>query len=591
MGLEVKKIVPKEEGDKSKRIKQKGQKPPPAGGDSNGTDKVKAAQERAARDKKRKEKEKELKAKGILCFKCGKSHYASNCKASKEEKEKWAKSPAGKKQAADWAASKKNAKATATPGGEDKSPPGGKPKALKKNSNEDGSCEVGADGPATVNGVTGCYTCDGGCDKATIGCVYAESLAASGVEVIEYPKPLNATLANGEVGPLVTHYCVAKVVLSTKAGDVVLPRTHIDVLQGPIKGHLLYIGKAEEKRLKLRSFASQLEDVARKQSKDVGKAYVTAGGEGSKVKVNTRKSESGEATVSFKQEPRFKRRLGVVKERPPTAQPPREIREDGQLFVGGKHWSILQETPYLCEPFAERNYVTTAARDGLEYKLDGQISSKPVKTLDLGESVKDWLRGDQWLCNVTVTLRVLPDGQYDIVNGLTQVREAKCRVVASDKAAVVIGRRTLGELLERKCEDFAAGAEKPIDAEKIQQRLEEMLDAARLAGMSKQGLARARKLIMDTCRDVWRLTLGAKDVADLPAMPIELKDGAPPLPKPYMRRYTPPELEFWDVVIKEMLDAGIIRKSNATEVSPSNLVRKKVDGEWSDSVFRTIIDL
>lgn len=74
-------------------------------------------------------------------------------------------------------------------------------------------------------------------------------------------------------------------------------------------------------------------------------------------------------------------------------------------------------------------------------------------------------------------------------------------------------------------------------------------------------------------------------------MPIELKPGAPPLPKPYMRRYSKKEMDFWDVVIKEMLEAKIIRPSSATEASPSNLVSKKVDGKVSETVFRTIIDL
>ena len=74
-------------------------------------------------------------------------------------------------------------------------------------------------------------------------------------------------------------------------------------------------------------------------------------------------------------------------------------------------------------------------------------------------------------------------------------------------------------------------------------------------------------------------------------MPVELKAGAAPLPKPYMRRYSPAEMEFWRVVIDELLAGGVIRPSDATEVSPSNLVPKKVDGQWSHSVFRPIIDL
>ena len=50
--------------------------------------------------------------------------------------------------------------------------------------------------------------------------------------------------------------------LRTKAGEVILEKTHIDVLQGPEEGNLLYIGKAEERRLGLTSFKEQVENLA-----------------------------------------------------------------------------------------------------------------------------------------------------------------------------------------------------------------------------------------------------------------------------------------------------------------------------------------
>ena len=45
------------------------------------------------------------------------------------------------------------------------------------------------------------------------------------------------------------------------------------------------------------------------------------------------------------------------------------------------------------------------------------------------------------------------------------------------------------------------------------------------------------------------------------------------------------------MVIDELLETKVIRPSDAKEVSPSNLVPKKVDGKWSHTVFRPIIDL
>ena len=100
---------------------------------------------------------------------------------------------------------------------------------------------LGANGSVTINGVPGYYCCDGGCDKATIGSVFAKALADAGTEIVQYDKPLTATLIDGSTGPAVTGYVVADVVLTTKCGEVVLPRTHIDVLEGPEKNRLLYI--------------------------------------------------------------------------------------------------------------------------------------------------------------------------------------------------------------------------------------------------------------------------------------------------------------------------------------------------------------
>ena len=66
------------------------------------------------------------------------------------------------------------------------------------------------------------------------------------------------------------------VVLTTKADNVVLSRTHIDVLEGPEKRRVLYMD-TEEKRLHLRSFAAQLEDVARRSNDESAHVHMTSG--------------------------------------------------------------------------------------------------------------------------------------------------------------------------------------------------------------------------------------------------------------------------------------------------------------------------
>ena len=83
---------------------------------------------------------------------------------------------------------------------------------------------IRADGRAQIGGVDGYYTCDGGCDRATVTEAYAKNIIASGAEFQQYEKPRNAELANGEVKPIVTGYLLSDVELETPAGKVVLPK-------------------------------------------------------------------------------------------------------------------------------------------------------------------------------------------------------------------------------------------------------------------------------------------------------------------------------------------------------------------------------
>ena len=86
---------------------------------------------------------------------------------------------------------------------------------------------MGADGHATVGGLQGYYTCDGGCDRATIGTAFAKKLEEAGVEVFKYERSRPAKLADGTVKNLLKGFCVADVELRTKAGLVILSRTHV----------------------------------------------------------------------------------------------------------------------------------------------------------------------------------------------------------------------------------------------------------------------------------------------------------------------------------------------------------------------------
>ena len=114
------------------------------------------------------------------------------------------------------------------------------------------------------------------------------------------------------------------------------------------------------------------------------------------------------------------------------------------------------------------------------------------------------------------------------------------------------------------------------DVDEINHRLEEMLDAARIAGMSGDGLRQARELVFNEARDVWRLSLGPNEVASVPPMKIELIDPKQELPKPYMRRYTKNEVDWWRQHINKLVDSEVIQVASCRHQtrSPKNATRK-----------------
>ena len=90
--------------------------------------------------------------------------------------------------------------------------------------------------------MAGFYKADGGCDRATFGTQYAKNLEKTGAKTVYYDKPKPAKLADGSLKNVILGYCVADIELVTKAGTVVLPFSHIDIIEGPEKANLIYIG-------------------------------------------------------------------------------------------------------------------------------------------------------------------------------------------------------------------------------------------------------------------------------------------------------------------------------------------------------------
>ena len=418
------------------------------------------------------------------------------------------------------------------------------------------------------------------------------------MEICSYENWRDAKLADGTVKPLISGYLIADIVLKTKAGKVLLPKTHIDILQGPEDGDLLYVGQLEEQRLGLRSFKNQIEALAEEiQAGKREQLGTSKRAKAAKDPQETRMKVGGEyRTVRFEvgHQPAYKRRLRLGSNVDHGGLQPGKIKPDGFAFVGSRNWKAMQKTPYVMDPMVKGIYVTTAAVAGQELELDGKPSPRPIRTHDLSPDMKEWI-GDKhgtYACTVKLDVRVGPDGNRDTVNRLTNLRQVSVKVVDSEIAAVVVGHEHIEMLTERKNESLEFKPQRTENEKsEIRKRLDDVVDNARLEGMSEEGIAEGVKLIKEEFPDIWRLTLGPGDYADVPPLEMELKDPEQRLPKPYTKRYTKREMTWWRKYLDELLAAKVIQKSSSTDLSPANLVDKFKDGVAVLDDHRMVIDL
>ena len=123
------------------------------------------------------------------------------------------------------------------------------------------------------------------------------------------------------------------------------------------------------------------------------------------------------------------------------------------------------------------------------------------------------------------------------------------------------------QLIERKNEDLGLGSSKGADID-IDHRIDEMLEAARMAGMSSAGLERAENMVREGHREMWRTTLGEDDVANVPPLELKIKGDIFTLPKPYMRRYSPAEIRWWREKMAGLVTNGIFRPTTQRPALP-----------------------
>ena len=230
----------------------------------------------------------------LECICCGENHYVSKCPNKPEARKNWTFEQwlKAKGTGDSSAAAKKRRKRPTEPkscsesdenagSGTEKTetegkihPRGGRSRAKRnakkrslntsaKATGEPSKLNDDADGTVEIAGVPGVYVCDGGCDRATITKAYADKIEEAGVACHYHEKPRSATLADGSSKEIIIGFAYANLVLKTRAGFVALNDVYIDILKGEDRSRLLLLGKVEESRLGLKSYAQQLEERAR----------------------------------------------------------------------------------------------------------------------------------------------------------------------------------------------------------------------------------------------------------------------------------------------------------------------------------------
>ena len=455
----------------------------------------------------------------------------------------------------------------------------------------------GADGAVEIAGVPGSYVCDGGCDRATITKAYADKIAQKGLKVHHHKNPKCATLADGSKKPIIIGYLYANVTLKTGAGIVTLSNVYIDVIDGKDEGNLMLVGKVEEAALGLKSMAQQLRELAKVHegkrkvrfapsndnqdlyaeltADEVKAAYITG------TSIRAKGSSDGELNM-----------MGLEWDEV-------NSQTDGHCFIGEANWQAGIATKIHCDSLRLENWITTGALRGTELESKIEKLEKPHDGGGPG-MLHLWLgKNDPVIVGeLRATIRVVPHGKkvgkyedYELVRRLTTLPDLEFQVIESDEPAVVMGLFDKRRLERRKVEDLEMDPDREDQADEIDLRLQEQLDAAKLAGMSPAGIKRAEHLIREKYKDVWRINLGPKDFVDLAPLTIELKDENFWLPKPYMRNYSADEMKWWKTTMKQMVKDGIFRKSSSNYLSPSNLVKKQEEGIIKLGKYRMVVDM
>ena len=276
-----------------------------------------------------------------------------------------------------------------------------------------------------------------------------------------------------------------------------LPKTKADVLQGPEKRNLLYLGKEEEARLGLKTYAEQLQNLAsaRKEKSDAGKEGAVAD---AKNAVGTNWKAVKAAVGTHRQRPHKKVGASTVSAAKQqllatSVAEDSQSLQDGLAYVGEDGWKSGTFVKVTTDNAELNSVVTTAALRSAGLLGEMDAFSMKMRRNEISDSLKSFLDLKHWeaigqvktdLC-IQLSSESIERGQVEYSERLTLLRNVKVDVIESDVPAVVVGVEEIAQLMARRDEDFDQEGEWVDDEQEVRTRLQEQLDAAKLTGMSE----------------------------------------------------------------------------------------------------------
>ena len=259
----------------------------------------------------------------------------------------------------------------------------------------------------------------------------------------------------------------------------------------------------------------------------------------------------------------------AVREHPPVDKPP-DLDPDGLVYATEESWQRVRTTRYVANPDVRQTIFSSAAIHGLcDNMVEVTAAALPNSRKDIMGALK---------VNRLVTIRVLPGSTDDLSKKFIVLREAKVLIIKSEVPLVLMGRDALEELQMRTDENIEmSGSQEAAteDRDEIVRLLKERLDEAKCNGLSEKQVDQLSDLVMGQYLDVFRLRLTPGESASVPPLEVKLQPNSPPPPRPYQRRYSKEETEFFISETAKLEEAGVIRRSKSPHLLPCNLVKKK----------------